>query len=261
MNYQPIEFIMNSNDKSEIFLYITDFTIPNIRPYYLISNKGNIFSLYSNRMLNPTISYDGYKICTVRNIYNKGITIYIHRVVMMTFNYQLGCENLAIDHIDCNKLNNNIENLEWVTLAENTRRAALNGLLLTGENAPWTKVTNDQVHKICQLYISNIGISDISKIINCGIDSVFRIVHGISRRDISSLYDIESVYRNILSDNQIHTICSIISKYKNLDFIQIKNIIKDKLDIKINRKIDSIIRALYRKDIYCYYNISSLYEY
>lgn len=258
---QPLDFYLNPNDSSEVFLFITDIVIPNIRPYYLISNKGNVYSDYSHRMMKPTISFDGYKVCTIRNINNIGITAYIHRMEMMVFNYIPGCENLAIDHIDCNKLNNNIENLEWVTLSENTKRAAANGLLLSGEDAPWTKVTNEQVHKICQLFISNVGISEISRIVGCGIDSVFRVVHGIGRRDISSLYDIESVYRNILSDSKIHLICKTISEFKDLNFSEIKMIIQDRLGIRINRKIDSIIRALYRKDIYCYYRISSLYEY
>nr|DAK88157.1 MAG TPA: homing endonuclease [Caudoviricetes sp.] len=34
----------------------------------------------------------------------------------------------TIDHVDCNKLNNSITNLEWVTREENKKRAYNNGL-------------------------------------------------------------------------------------------------------------------------------------
>ena len=34
----------------------------------------------------------------------------------------------SIDHIDCNKLNNSLDNLEWVDIEENKRRAYENGL-------------------------------------------------------------------------------------------------------------------------------------
>lgn len=256
-----MEFILNKDNSQEIFLFVSDEIIPNIRPWYYISDHGNIFSANSNRLLKPTKSADGYNVCTVRTIDGRGITIYIHRIEMLTFKFESGCESLDIDHVDCNKSNNYIVNLEWVTKGENTRRAAANGLLLTGEQAPWTKVSNIDVGKICNMYVQGYGISDIAKIIGCGIDSVFRIVHGIGRTDISSNYDIESRYRGILTDEQIHMICSIYQNFNYMRYSDLKVIISDTLNIKINRDIDSILRNLYRHDIYCFYNISKLYKY
>lgn len=261
MLYQPMEYIIDPLSDDEVFMYITDDIVPNIQPYYLISNYGRVYSTRSGRFMKPTLNADGYLVFTARTIDNNGLTLYIHRIEMLVFKYEPGCENLVIDHIDCNKTNNYLVNLEWVTLGENTRRAANNNLLLTGEDAPWTKVCNNKVHKICQLYINDIGICEIARIVDCGIDSVFRIVHGISRTDISSQYDIEKRYRGTLTNDQIHNICCIYSKNKNLPYSESKKDIERLLNIRINRNIDSILRALYRHDIYCFYNISSMYDY
>lgn len=261
MLIQAMEFLLNPNNPDEVFMYITDEIIPNIKPWYLISNYGNVFSINSNRLMKLTKSVDGYNVCTVRTYDGKGITIYIHRVEMLTFKYEPGCIYLDIDHVDCNKSNNDLSNLEWVTKAENTRRASINGLLLTGEDAPWTKVDNQKAHKICQLYVQGLGITSISREVDCGIDSVFRIVHGIGRQDVSSQYDIESRYRGLLTDEQIHCICNIFSQFKDLDYTKLKNFIAQTLNIRITRDIDSVIRNLYRKDQYCYFRISSMYEY
>lgn len=261
MLFQPMEFFLNSNNFEERFLLISDEIIPLIKPWYYVSDHGNMYSYNKQRLMNPTISHDGYKVCTVRTFDGRGITVYIHRMEMLTFKYEPGCEELDIDHVDCNKLNNYITNLEWVTTAENTRRAAKNGLLLCGEDASWTKVTNQEVHEICKLYVSGYGITSIARIIGCGLDSVFRVVHGIGRTDISSQYDIESKYRGYFTDEQIHLICSIFSNSKGIKYADIKSYIFDILGLKMNRNIDSIIRNLYRHDPYCYYRISSLYEY
>lgn len=46
-----------------------------------------------------------------------------HRLVMMTWMPTADMENLTVDHLDHNKRNNELMNLEWVTQEENWRRA------------------------------------------------------------------------------------------------------------------------------------------
>ena len=49
----------------------------------------------------------------------KGKDMYVHRLVMLAF---CGKSDLTVDHIDGNKENNNLNNLEYVTQAENVKR-------------------------------------------------------------------------------------------------------------------------------------------
>lgn len=51
----------------------------------------------------------------------------IHRLLMLTFKYQEGCESLVVNHIDSNKANNALYNLEWCNHRENAIHALRNG--------------------------------------------------------------------------------------------------------------------------------------
>ena len=71
---------------------------------------------------------------------------YIHRLVAENFiKNDNNCKNV-IDHIDANKLNNRIDNLEWVTSKENNRRAREMGL---------TKFSQETINKLKQNAIKN----------------------------------------------------------------------------------------------------------
>jgi hypothetical protein len=66
-----------------------------------------------------------YKRVALSNLYDKGIDMFVHRLVALAF--LPNPENKAcIDHIDNNRGNNNIENLRWATHQENNRNTPLN---------------------------------------------------------------------------------------------------------------------------------------
>lgn len=99
---------------------------------YQISSFGNIKSLNFNhtgkeKLLVKKVNHKGYEYVT---LYNNGKQFYprIHRIVAETFIQNL--DNLPqVNHIDGNKCNNNVENLEWCTNLENMRHAIQNNLV------------------------------------------------------------------------------------------------------------------------------------
>jgi len=57
-------------------------------------------------------------------------TMLVARLVAFTFfNKDINNHNLTVDHKDCNRLNNNLNNLELVSLQENIKRAFENDLI------------------------------------------------------------------------------------------------------------------------------------
>ena len=50
----------------------------------------------------------------------KGKRMYVHRLVMLAFH---GKSDLTVDHLNMNKQDNRLENLEYVTSGENSKRA------------------------------------------------------------------------------------------------------------------------------------------
>jgi len=82
-----------------------------------VSSMGN-FKDKSKQKMQIRINNCGYSM-----IDTKDGTLPAHRVVMMVWKPTEGMEILTVDHINHNKRDNNIYNLEWVTQEENTRRA------------------------------------------------------------------------------------------------------------------------------------------
>ena len=118
---------------------------------YYVNKEGVIINKKTHRVISGSADKDGY--IRFRLYYPDGSvrTTSIHRAVLETFNPVENMELLEINHIDGNKSNNNIENLEWVTHSRNMKHALENGLL---ENCSWeringaSKLTVEQVREI-----------------------------------------------------------------------------------------------------------------
>jgi len=65
----------------------------------------------------------GYMVIRLNSKTFKKKKFYVHRLVMTTF--QPTFEKLEVNHIDHDKKNNNISNLEWVSHKENLQKAVL----------------------------------------------------------------------------------------------------------------------------------------
>ena len=101
--------------------------IDNIETKYLISENGEVFSEYKNIFLKSSTTQHGYSSVTL-SVNGKKIRKYIHRLLA---EYYLGFQEKGgrvINHIDGNKQNNNISNLEIISSSENLLHAYKMGL-------------------------------------------------------------------------------------------------------------------------------------
>lgn len=85
-----------------------------------VSNLGHFKDRYK-RELPVKIDNGGY--CRIKTEVSGYPYKYAHRLVMLTWKPIPDAENLTVDHLDHNKRNNAVTNLEWVTKEENRRRA------------------------------------------------------------------------------------------------------------------------------------------
>lgn len=128
--------------------------IEGLEERYQVSNKGRIKSLLGKkpRILSPSFINGGYLLVNLR--YSKGKLV--HRLVAKAF--IPNPENKSeVNHIDGDKTNNNVENLEWVTPKENTTHAFLMNLVhrSEGEKSPRAKFTKQQILSIREEWIPN----------------------------------------------------------------------------------------------------------
>lgn len=143
---------------------------------YSISTEGRIKSHFHNAFLRPADNGKGYKFVWL-NKNGRRERFYVHRLVALVFipNPQ---NKPQINHKDCNRSNNYVENLEWVDNYEQMQHASRNGKLHSsdfqkqqtsiansGTKSHLSKLTDINVREIRDIKkktgLSNIKIADM----------------------------------------------------------------------------------------------------
>lgn len=121
-------------------------------PDYEVSNTGLVYSCKRNHIMKQG-NHKGYRRLGLRPGYRqKQKGKLVHDLVLEAF---IGpCpEGYEGNHKDCNKANNNIDNLEWVTHKDNMHHAMDNELIpIKGEDNKKSKLTEEKVKNIVDLY-------------------------------------------------------------------------------------------------------------
>ena len=111
---------------------------------YEATINGDIYSKFSNKYLKQIKNKNGYQTLELKNK-----TVFIHYLITSTYSdyiFKPDKQNLIINHKDCNKTNNSVENLEWVTYAENSQHS-----IKSGTNTIiffYKKLTENQIKEI-----------------------------------------------------------------------------------------------------------------
>lgn len=121
-------------------------------PRYMVSEAGHVFSsIRACRMLRQTISPQGYPYVSLMGADGRPKKALVHRLVAEAFisnPFGLACVN----HRNGVKTDSHVDNLEWVTYAENNNHARATGLSLAfGETHYAAKLSDADVVEIRRL--------------------------------------------------------------------------------------------------------------
>ncbi len=134
---------------------------------YEITKSGEVINKNTNRVLKPQLNGKGYyRVCI------GGRLKFVHRLVAQK--YVPNPNNKPqVNHKDGNKLNNCVDNLEWVDNIENRKHAVENGLHLYGEKCSYSKLNKQQVNFIRNhKEISNVELAWLFNVERSTISSV-----------------------------------------------------------------------------------------
>lgn len=224
-------------------ILVKKVTYPGVKlDRYTITSDGRVFSITSNKYMTPQIDRDGYVTISLIGY----STARVHRLVAWEFYPETRNIELTVDHKDGNKQNNDYTNLEWVTSAENTRRAIEMGLRNTnGENNGNNKYSEQFIHDICALFESGKSAMDVYRLVrntdrlnkkeSSNEDFAFyQMLYRIHERklwtEVSSQYSwgkvkAKKIYKPVetsrCSEEEIHKICKM-----HVDGVPLKDIIK-----------------------------------
>lgn len=167
--------------------------------HYFIENDGTIYNSKMN-LIKPVINKNnGYYQVVLRNKAAgvKATAFYVHRLVAET--YIQNPNNLpVVNHIDCNKLNNSVSNLEWCTIKEN-----VNHYIATKEfeREVFDRINSDRklVEKGVNHYRIYKDIKYIAKLWDCSYGICYEILR-LNTLRTDSRYYLSDVIRYQIAD-------------------------------------------------------------
>lgn len=134
---------------------------------YEVSNLGKVRNIKSGRILKPSLNKNGYlRLWLCKN--NKRKHLYLHRIIATAF-IDNPDEKPCVNHIDENKLNNDLSNLEWCTVREN---------LIHGTRTK--RAAEKCFKKVIQLDLNDNVLNEFESMVQAEQET------GVSRRNISS---------------------------------------------------------------------------
>lgn len=160
---------------------------------YLIGTDGTVWSKRRNKFIAQRLDKDGYPRV---NLYEgtRVQTVRIHRLLALAFIKNDDPEiKKEVNHIDGNKANNELSNLEWVTSSKNQKHAYEKGLQKgqKGESNGRAKHKEKDVITVCEMLSEGYGNAQIRDITGYSLSFIENIKYGLAWTYLTKDYGIK----------------------------------------------------------------------
>lgn len=254
-----IEYYDSNNNLVEVWARLP---FPELSDY-MVSTYGRVMKKDGSGFIKQFIGSTGYYRACLKS-HGRSRNFSVHRLIAIVFiplpkkfiRKHMTAENLIVNHIDGNKLNNRLDNLEWVTVKGNAIHTKTHGLLMgySGENSHLAKMNNKTARKCCEMLAQGMSSGDIAKRLGISKKSVVHIKAGECWTHMSKDYVFpknEKIKPNSIDKSIIHEICKLIEEGTHTDIEIAKKIGRSREYVR-----DIRLGKLQRK-ISKYYNFSN----
>lgn len=207
----------------EKWLPITELVVPGIAAKYYVSNYGRVARSISNEHIELMTQYqkDNNYLKVSLSVWKGNLVIrkeyHVHRLVLMTFKYQQGCEKLDVNHKDTIKTHNWLWNLEWATRRENIRHALRTGRMGLGENATGSIMSNGSIRTVCELLDQGMPYTSVVKETGVPPHIVYEVYRGNTWLSISKDYSfLKKRYTKYFNEDQLGEIYDMVMANPNM---------------------------------------------
>ena len=153
---------------------------------YEINEYGDVRNSTTKRILTGGINNGGYRTVHIKHSDNPE---FVHRLVAETFIHNDDpTHKTDVNHIDGNKLNNSVDNLEWISRSDNVKHAYQIGL-----NRPSGGGHNKKAIRIVETGEVYISQEDCAKAINGSTAGVSMVINGKRKTNIYKGYHLEQI--------------------------------------------------------------------
>lgn len=142
----------------------------------IMAGKPLVPTMIKGKEIKSRISKNGYEMVTVSSKSNTK-HMHVHRLVAEAF-IPNNDKKREINHIDANKLNNNVENLEWVTSQENKIHANKNGLYKNRYIGAEKIAKKQRIPIVMDNNILVFGVNKTAKELGFSASSITQVLHG-----------------------------------------------------------------------------------
>lgn len=200
---------------------------------YWVSDKGRMYSKHTNKILSPRIGKDNeyarVKKYPSIQINERGHSI--HRLVMSAFKPIENSADMFVNHIDLDKSNNDISNLEWCTPRENSLHYVKNGdVNQKGECNNNAKLTKESVKEIREMYNPDKHTATgIANMYNVTPSTIINLLTNKSWYDESYVPTYKIKRTNIVRKGTDNHMCTLTEK----DVLEIRHVFEANPNLRI----------------------------
>lgn len=151
-------------------------------PNYYCTPNGKIISHRRVKpiILKPKVDRDGYLSVVLYSLPNVRHYLQAHQIIAISF-LSPRPDGMCVNHKNGDKQDNRVENLEWLTPADNERHARkILGKRCLGEKASQSKLKTDDVQKIKKLLKTKLTQQKIADIMGVSQSQIGRIYRGVN---------------------------------------------------------------------------------